>query len=287
MGVLNASPESFSDGGRFPDLRSQIAGALALVEAGADIVDVGGESGVTGIASMTADDERGRVEPLVKALVNEGIAVSVDTWKVDVAAAVLDAGALMVNDVSGLLDPEIAMRCAATDAGLVIMHTRARPKHKDFPHRSVDAAVSDVLPFLTERIALAESLGVKRERIVVDPGPDFGKTPAQTVAILRHLPDLATFGCPILLAVSRKDFVGALTSRPPADRLAGTLAAVAAGVANGAGILRVHDVAAVRDFLVVAKALAGTLPVPPDLRLPTTLRRQPISTSIGGEPDGR
>jgi dihydropteroate synthase len=180
----------------------------------------------------------------------------------------------MINDVSGLADPELARRCGEAGAALVIMHTRARPKHKEFPHADDAAAVADVVSFLSERIALAESLGVPRSRIVVDPGPDFGKTPSQTVAVLSHLSQLTVFGCPVLLAVSRKDFIGALTGARPADRLPGTLAAVAAGVAQGAGILRVHDVAAVRDYLRVSAALAGSARVSDKLRLAPELYRE-------------
>ena len=274
MGVVNASPESFSDGGQFPDLRSQVRRALALVDEGATIIDVGGESGVTGMAPITAAEERARVEPLVRALVAEGVAVSVDTWKSEVAAAVLDVGAMIINDVSGLADPALARLCADAGAALVVMHTRARPKHKDFPHDSDVAVVADVLTFLGSQVALAESLGVPRSRLVVDPGPDFGKTPSQTVAVLKALSQLQALSCPILLAVSRKDFIGALTGARPADRLPGTLAAVASGVAHGAGILRVHDVAAVRDFLQVRAALEGAIEVPEALRLPQDLRRQ-------------
>jgi dihydropteroate synthase len=274
MGVVNASPESFSDGGRYPDLLSQVRAGVALMADGAQLVDVGGESGVTGSDPLSAAEERGRVEPLVRALVAEGIPVSVDTWKAEVAAAVLDAGALLINDVSGLGDPSLAALCARADAGLVIMHTRARPKHKDFPFTSVGEAVRDVPSFLAEKIAVAESQGLMRSRIIVDPGPDFGKTPAQTVAVLAALADLDVLDCPILLAVSRKDFVGALTGRRPLDRLAGTLAAVADGLARGASILRVHDVAAVRDYLLVARALSGEDEVPESLRIDTHLRRQ-------------
>lgn len=272
MGVVNASPESFADGSRYPDLLSQMKHAMGLVEEGAVIVDVGGESGVTGLPPLSPIEEIQRVEPLVRALVHEGVAVSVDTWKIDVAAAVLDAGALMINDVSGLSDPGLATQCANVNAALVIMHTRARPKHKQFPHPSSDATIADVFAFLADRIAVAESLGVQRSQIVIDAGADFGKTPAQTVAVLSRLADLHVFGCPILLAVSRKDFIGAITNTSPAQRLPGTLAAVAFGVANGAGLVRVHDVSAVRDYLKIASALSGSLTVNCDLRLAPELR---------------
>jgi dihydropteroate synthase len=273
MGIVNASPDSFSDGSEVSDLDAQVRRAVTLVEHGADLIDVGGESGVTNVPPISPEEEIRRVVPLVERLVKEGIAVSVDTWKPPVAQAALEAGATMVNDVSGLRDPLIADACAGAGASLVIMHTRAEPKHKDFP--AYDDVVADVLEFLRERIALAVGRGVEEERIVVDPGPDFAKTPAQTIEVLRRLGELRQLGRPILLAVSRKDFLGALTGRGPRERLAGTLAAVGEGVDAGAAILRVHDVAEVRDFLTVREALRGTAKVPEDLRLEEGLRREP------------
>jgi dihydropteroate synthase len=272
MGIVNASPESFSDGGRYATTHDQVVRALELVEQGAHLIDVGGESGVTGIPAVAVEEEIRRVAPLVERLAAEGVPVSVDTWKPAVARAVLDAGAVLINDVSGLRDPELADACATAGAGLVVMHTRAEPKVKEFPH--YDDVVADVVEFVGERVALARERGVEEERIVVDPGPDFAKTPAQTVAVLHSLDRLAALGRPVLLAVSRKDFVGALTARAPRDREAGTLAAIGAGVDAGAAIVRVHDVAATVDFLTVRAALAGERPVDADLRLPDELRRQ-------------
>jgi dihydropteroate synthase len=198
--------------------------------------------------------------------------VSVDTWKPDVARAALAAGAAMINDVSGLRDPALADECAAAGAALVVMHTRAAPKVKEFP--DYEDVVADVVEFVRERVELARSRGVGEDQIVVDPGPDFAKTPAETVTVLRSLGSLAALGHPVLLAVSRKDFVGALTGRPPRQRLAGTLAAVGAGVDAGASIVRVHDVAATVEFLAVRAALTGTRSVPEDLRLAEHLRRE-------------
>jgi dihydropteroate synthase len=272
MGVVNASPESFSDGAESATLDLQLARARALLDAGADLLDVGGESGVTNRAPLTPEVEITRILPLVRELVAAGHLVSVDTWKPAVALAALEAGAHLINDVSGLLHPEIADHCARFGAGLVIMHTRAEPKVKTFP--VYDDVVADVCGFLAEKLAAAQSRGMPAEQIVLDPGPDFAKTPAETVTVLRRLADLARFERPILLAVSRKDFVGALTGRRPAARLAGTLAAVADGVDAGASILRVHDVAEVNDFLRVRRALRGELDVPSDLHLPEELRRE-------------
>src|SRR3954470_12273103 len=185
MGIVNASPESFSDGGRWATLDDQVARALELVEQGAHVIDVGGESGVTGIPAVAAEEEARRVVPLVERLAAEGVLVSVDTWKPSVARAALAAGAVLINDVSGLGDPELADACAGAGAGLVVMHTRAAPKVKEFP--DYDDVVGDVLAFLRERIAQALERGVGEEQIVVDPGPDFAKTPAETVEVLRRL----------------------------------------------------------------------------------------------------
>ena len=272
MGIVNASPESFSDGGRWATLEAQVERALELVAQGAQLIDAGGESGVTGVGPIAVEEEARRVVPLVERLAAEGVLVSVDTWKPPVARAALAAGAVMVNDVSGLRDPELADAAAEAGAVLVVMHTRAAPKVKEFP--DYDDVAADVVAFISERVATAVERGVEEERIVVDPGPDFAKTPAETVAVLRALDRLAELGRPILLAVSRKDFVGALTGRAPRERGAGTLAAIGAGVDAGAAILRVHDVAATVDFLTVRAALAGELAVDPQLRLPEELRRQ-------------
>ena len=269
MGIVNASPESFSDGASVGGLDQQVERALAM---GADIVDVGGESGVTDRPPLPAEEEAARVVPLVERLAAEGVTVSVDTWKAPVAEAAVDAGAAMINDVSGLLDPGVADACARSGAALVVMHTRARPKEKAFP--PYEDVVADVLSFLRERMELAVRRGVSEEQLVVDPGPDFAKTPAETVEVLRMLPALRELGRPVLLAASRKDFVGALTGRAPADRLAGTLAAIGEGATGGAAIVRVHDVAATRDFLTVRAALRGEIEVPRELHLDQRLRRQ-------------
>jgi len=166
----------------------------------------------------------------------------------------------------------LADACAEAGAALVLMHTRAEPKKKEFPE--YDDVVADVVAFLRQRMAEAVARGVPEDAIVLDPGPDFAKTPAQTVAVLRRLDALAALGRPLLLAVSRKDFIGALTQRTPRQRDAGTLAAIGAGVDAGASILRVHDVAAVHDYLTVRAALRGDVAVPDDLHLPVELRRE-------------
>ncbi|MGH8990095.1 MAG: dihydropteroate synthase [Acidimicrobiia bacterium] len=272
MGVLNASPESFSDGDGAESFDDVVRRGRRLMADGADIIDVGGESGVTNRPPIPANEEIRRVVPLVRELLDAGAVVSVDTWKPEVARAALEAGAHLINDVSGLRHPEIAGHCADFGAGLVLMHTRAQPKVKAFP--PYEDVVADVVAFLKEKIDEAAAQGVRPEQIVLDPGPDFAKTPGQTIEVLRHLPQLLALARPILLAVSRKDFIGALTNRRPRERQAGTLAAIDAGLQSGASILRVHDVAATADFLRVRAALQGELEVDADLRLPDALRRE-------------
>jgi dihydropteroate synthase len=274
MGIVNATPDSFSDRQGAKDASELAELGLRLLEEGAAIVDVGGESGRTDTEAVPVDVEIERIVPVVERLVAGGASVapsplvSVDTWRGPVARAALDAGAAMINDVSGLSDESVAAACAETGAALVITHTRAPPKTKAFPH--YDDVVTDVCEFLDARMAAARSAGLDDERIVLDPGIDISKTPAESIELIRRLPELARLGRPLLLAVSRKDFVGALTERPPAERDAGTLAAVAAAVDGGAKIIRVHDVAGARDYLRVHDALAngadGRLTLAPDLR---------------------
>jgi dihydropteroate synthase len=206
---------------------------------------------------VPADEEIARVVPVVEGLVAEGALVSVDSHKPAVAAAAVAAGAVIVNDVSGLADPALAEVCAASGAALVIMHTRVAPKGTLLDPDRYDDVVADVVDFLRERMEAALAAGVGEEQILLDPGPDFAKTPAQTVAVLRRLDAILALGRPVLLAVSRKDFVGALTGRPPRERGAGTLAAIAHGIDAGVHVLRVHDVAATADFLAVRAALRG------------------------------
>jgi dihydropteroate synthase len=278
MGIVNASPDSFSDAGLHADRDAQMRLARELLDAGADIVDVGGESASTGRPPVEVEVEIERVAPLVRAIAGElGALVSVDTYKPAVARAAIAAGAKIVNDVSGLRDPQLAEVCAQTGAALVVMHTAAAPRQRlqdpDLYHDVVD----EVIAFLRQRMALAESLGVQREQLIVDPGPDFAKTPAQTVALLAEIGRLHELGRPLLMAISRKDFIGALTGRPPRERLPGTLAALAHGVAHGAHIFRLHDVAAAADYLAVRAALCGAVAPSRDLALAEEMRHEPSS----------
>jgi dihydropteroate synthase len=265
MGVVNATPDSFSDAGELPDLDARVAHAAEHVAAGAAIVDVGGESAVGGRPPVLAAEEIERVVPVIERIVAaHDVLVSVDTYKPEVAEAAVAAGAGMVNDVSGLRDPALADVCARTGAALVIMHTRVEPKGTLLDPGTYDDVVADVVGFLAERVAVARSRGVGEWQLVLDPGPDFAKTPAQTVAVLRRLGDVRALGHPVLLAVSRKDFLGAITGRGVDSRGAATLAAIAAGADAGASILRVHDVAAAADFLAVRAVLRGDRELAPD-----------------------
>ena len=273
MGIVNATPDSFSDTGEIRTLEQRVELARSMVASGADMIDIGGESGVTNRPPVDPAEEIERVVPLIERVTSElGVLVSVDTYKPSVARAAVAAGACMVNDVSGLLDPGLADVCAQTGAALVLMHTRAAPKQKLLDPSYDGRIVEDVLTFLQERIELAGERGVAFEQLLVDPGPDFAKTPSQTVETLRCLARLHELGRPILLAVSRKDFIGAVTRRAPRQRLAGTLAAIAHGVDAGAHILRVHDVAQAADFLSVRAVLEGTRELDPELRLTDELR---------------
>jgi dihydropteroate synthase len=264
MGIVNAAPDSFSDGGEHPTLEAQVAHGEALLRAGADLLDVGGESAVGGREPVAVEEELARVVPLVERLAAGGALLSVDTYKPAVAEAAVAAGAALVNDVSGLRDPAMARVCARSGAGLVIMHTRVEPKGTLLDPGHYDDVVEDVVTFLRERMALALAEGVAAEQIVLDPGPDFAKTPAQTIAVLRRLDLLHELGRPLLLAVSRKDFIGAVTGRAPRERDAGTLAALAHGADAGVQIVRVHDVEAAADFLAVREVLTGARVLAPD-----------------------
>jgi len=285
MGIVNATPDSFSDGGLHPTIEDRVTLAQTLLDAGADLIDIGGESGVTTQPPVAPEEEIQRVVPLIERVAGGlGALVSVDTYKPAVARAAIEAGAAIVNDVSGLRDPRLADVCAETGAGLVLMHTRAKPKEKLLDPSLDGQIVADVEAFLRERMETALARGMDSEQFLLDPGPDFGKTPAQTVAVLRALPDLHALGRPLLLAVSRKDFIGAITGRPPRARLGGTLAAIGYGADAGAHVLRVHDVAETADFLAVRAVLAGDAVLDSELQLATDLRREdavgPAATGI-------
>jgi dihydropteroate synthase len=256
MGVLNATPDSFSDAGLYPTLAARVERGLQLIHDGADIVDVGGESAATDKPAVSAEEEIDRVVPLITELAGRSeIVISVDTYKPRVASAAIAAGASIVNDISGLRDPALADVCAATGAALVVMHNRGVPKQRLTDPQLYDDVVDDVVSFLRERTALAEQRGVAADNVIVDPGPDFSKTPAQTIEVLRNVDVIVNLGYPVLMPISRKDFIGALLQQKPRARLAGTLAALDHGLTHGAHIFRVHEVAEARAFVSTRKAL--------------------------------
>lgn len=256
MGVVNATPDSFSDRQGAKALDELRQRAAAQVADGAAIIDVGGESGRTDRPAVSEDEESARIVPLVERLAGEGVAVSVDTWRAGPARAALEAGAAMVNDVSALAEPRLADLCAAHGAALVITHTRVPPKVKGFPEYA--DVVADVIALLRERSAEARQAGLVDEQILLDPGIDLGKGVEESIELLRRLPELEVLGRPVLLAISRKDFVGSITSKRPAERDAGTLGAIEPALGLGVGsLLRVHDVAAAADFLRVRAVLRG------------------------------
>jgi dihydropteroate synthase len=271
MGILNVTPDSFSDGGRFLEARAAIARGRALVAEGADIVDIGGESTRPGAEPVPAAEELRRVLPVVAGLA-EAInsmpthpQISVDTYKADVAAAALAGGASLVNDVSAFrADPQMAALVAESGADCCLMHMRGLPRTMQQDPRYEDV-VDEVKAFLQERLEFAVGEGVAPERILLDPGIGFGKTEAHNVELLRRLPELLTLGAPIVIGTSRKGFLGRIMARargmpepvPVADRLPGTIASNVLAYERGASVFRVHDVARVREALAVAAATLG------------------------------
>jgi dihydropteroate synthase len=251
MGVLNVTPDSFSDGGRFLDPGAAIEQARRMVAEGADILDIGAESTrpYGDAVDVPLEDELRRLEPILPAVVALGVPVSIDTIKPKVAAAALAAGAAIVNDVWGLQrDPDMAPLIAAHAAPVVIMHNRAAAD-------STIDIMADIMAFLTRSLAIAERAGIARERIVLDPGIGFGKTPEQSLIAIARLGELKSFGLPLLVGASRKRFIDKVSPAPPDRRLGGSIAAHRAAVAAGAAIIRAHDVAETMQALRVAAAI--------------------------------
>jgi dihydropteroate synthase len=269
MGVVNTTPDSFSDGGRFLAPDAAEAHALRLADEGADLVDVGGESTRPGAAPVPADEEIRRVVPVIERLRARGFAlpISIDTAKGAVARAALAAGADLVNDVSALSDPDVARAVAASGAPVVLMHMRGTPA--DMMTRAVYGdVVRDVARELEEALARAEAAGIPRERTLLDPGIGFAKTAEQSVELLARIAELRSLGRPLVVGPSRKSFIGKLTGAAVEARGPGTLAAVTACVLGGVEVIRVHDVADARQAAHVASALrrAPSPPTPPGTR---------------------
>jgi dihydropteroate synthase len=255
MGVLNLTPDSFSDGGRYGDAAAAIERARQMIEQGADILDIGAESTRPGAPTVPAREELARLEPVVAALSACGRPLSIDTRKPEVMREVIALGVDMVNDVAGFRAPGAIEAVSGSQVACCVMHMQGEPATMQQSPRYGDV-VAEVAASLRERVAALEAAGVARSRLVVDPGIGFGKTRDHNLALLRRLADLSD-GLPVLVGLSRKSLVGAITGRAVGDRLAGSLGGMLAAVARGAQIVRVHDVAESRDALAVWQAIAG------------------------------
>ena len=257
MGILNVTPDSFSGGERYLDPRRAVERALEMLDEGADIIDIGGESTRPGAPAVSAEEEAARIVPVIAGLAGQtSCVVSVDTWKSRVARAAIDAGAEIINDISGLrFDGELASVAANAKAGIVLMHTRGLPETMQRDTTYTDL-IFEVCQGLRESVATAESAGIERQRIAIDPGIGFAKNCDGNLEILRRLPEFRSLGLPVLVGTSRKAFIGTITGRPVEERTFGTAATVALSIANGATIVRVHDVAAMRDVVMMARAIA-------------------------------
>jgi len=255
MGIVNVTPDSFSDGGQFLAPDRAVAHALALIAGGADLLDVGGESTRPGARAVTAEEEVARVAPVLAGLDDIAVPIAIDTSKARVAEAGLDAGAEIVNDVTALRsDPALAGLCAERGCEVVLMHMQGTPRTMQ-EDPTYDDVVDDIRAFLAERIEFAIGEGIAEDRIWVDPGIGFGKTVRHNLELLRRLGELRELGRPIVVGASRKRFIGTLTGREVDDRLGGTIASNVLAMKAGADVLRVHDVAEVRQALVVADAV--------------------------------
>lgn len=259
MAVLNLTPDSFSDGGSYLTVQQGVDAALRMEDEGADMIDIGGESTRPGADPVTADEEKGRVVPVIEALCRRlSIPVSVDTWKSSVASEALAAGAEVVNDISAMtFDPQMLQVVSESQAGVVLMHTRGKPAEMQGNIEYSDIA-AEIIANLLERIDTAVAKGITLERIVVDPGIGFGKSVSGNLEILRRLGEFSQLGRPLLVGTSRKSFIGTLLDRPVEERLFGTAATVAYSLLCGASIFRVHDVRAMRDTVDMIKAIMNS-----------------------------
>jgi len=257
MGILNLTPDSFYDGGRFIEPSAAIDRALEMLDEGADWIDIGGESTRPGSSSVSLQEESERIIPTVKALADMGVTVSVDTTKADLADRALGEGARIINDISAFsLDPSMASVCARHKAFCVLMHMRGVPKTMQ-SHIGYGDIVREVCDYLEGRIAYAVDEGVDIEKVILDPGIGFGKSAEGNAELIRNIEVFKKLGRPILVGASRKSFIGAMANDADADRLAGSLSVAVMSAMKGADILRVHDVKETRQALIVAEAIRG------------------------------
>ncbi len=261
MGILNCTPDSFSDGGRFLDTERAVAHGTTLIEEGAAIVDVGGESTRPGADPVPAGEEIRRVVPVIRRLRERHpeTILSVDTAKADVASAALEAGADLVNDVTAGRDPGMFPVIARAGAGIVLMHMRGTPRTMQTDTRYTHV-VAEVIRFLRTRMEAAEAAGIRPDAVWLDPGIGFGKDDAGNIALIAALPDLSTLGRPVVLGPSRKSFIGRMTGASVGARLPGTLAALAPALECPRAVVRVHDAAAARQYLTIAAAIREAAP---------------------------
>lgn len=257
MGVVNVTPDSFSDGGHFLQARVAVDHARRLIDEGADLLDVGGESTRPGAAPVALDEERRRVLPVIEALAGAGVPLSVDTQKPELMREAVIADAALINDVNGFEAPGALEAVAGSDCAICIMHRQGDPRTMQKAPQYSDV-VAEVDAWLRQRAAAAVQAGIARERIVLDPGFGFGKTLEHNLALLRDLKVIASAGYPVLAGLSRKSMIGALTGRPVGERMAGSIASALLAAQRGAAILRVHDVAATRDALKIWQAVKGS-----------------------------
>lgn len=256
MGILNVTPDSFSDGGLYFDLDRALERAYSMVEAGADIIDVGGESTRPGSDPVPLEEELRRVLPVVERLVRElKVPISVDTYKAEVARQALERGATLINDITGLRgDPRMPEVVARFGCPVVVMHIKGTPKNMQ-ENPTYEDVVAEVKEYLLEGIRLAEEAGLSREKIIIDPGIGFGKTVEHNLEILRRLKEFKALGQPLLVGTSRKSFIGKILNLPVNERLLGTVATVALSIAGGADIVRVHDVGEMKQVVQMADAV--------------------------------
>lgn len=258
MGILNVTPDSFSDGGKYFDPANAIRRGLRLVEEGADIIDVGGESSRPGAEPITAEEEKKRVLPVVEALAREvNVPISIDTTKGSVARAAIDAGAEIVNDISAMsFDPEMAKVIGETGAGLILMHMRGRPRDMQKGDLTYHDLIGEIMDYLREAMGRAKGAGISEDNIVIDPGIGFGKKPEDNLKILKHLWEFKSIGRPVMVGTSRKSFISKITGQElPEERIEGTAASVTAAVLQGCSIVRVHDVAFMKRVVALADAI--------------------------------
>ena len=261
MGIVNITSDSFSDGGKFLSRNAAIAHGRRLLADGADILDLGGESTRPGATAVSLQEELDRVMPVLEALVADGVPISIDTQKTRVMIAAIGAGAAMINDVNALLEPGALAACAAADVAVCLMHRQGPPATMQHAPHYVDV-VAEVADFLAARAKACMEAGITRDRIVIDPGFGFGKTPDHNFRLLRELNSIAALNFPVLTGFSRKASLGIVTGRAPSERLAASVAAAMLCAQNGATILRVHDVRETVDAIKVLTA-AGNLPLFP------------------------